>query len=370
MSGSVTNPRYQVLINGQNLNYVVAIEVSLPYLYNCGCFYFATTSLPSDLFSASWWGSTSTKSILVEIRLASDGVNYQSVITGYVDSYQYDPIGNVIHAVGRDLSALMLDKRLVTTYRNQSAADIARNFATEHNLSIISTPRPDLVGRFYDVDYDETYAGSFDLATNQWDLLCRLGSIAGVVPYVWGNTLYFNRPAQAPPVFNITFAQNAFGNLATNVGSIFFERQLSVARDVIVSVRSWHSKSKKTSSATIRTSSKIPESVPSTPTNYLALSPNLTQAQCLAKAAQLALDYSQHERVLTATIPSLALMTPQTVIEVSGTGTDFDMTYLQQGITYTIDFERGAMTYIRAKFSSDVCMYDEDTGNQIEKGAP
>jgi len=60
------------------------------------------------------------------------------------------------------------------------------------------------------------------------------------------------------------------------------------------------------------------------------LVPNLNQAQCLQKAQQLALDYSQHERVISASVPSLALMTPDTVIQVSGTGTDYDMTYFSR----------------------------------------
>jgi hypothetical protein len=197
-------------------------------------------------------------------------------------------------------------------------------------------------------------------------LLCRLGSEEGITPYVLGNTLFFNPPPLNPPTFSITAFRNAAGELASNVTELTLERHMTQARDVVVTVRSWNSRKKNTVSATVGTRTKVASSDPGVlVSNYLITSPNLSQAQCLAKAQQLALAYSQHERVLTATIPSLGLLDPQAVIALSGTGTDYDTTYYPQFVTYCVDFEGGGRTEILAKVSSGLSLYDADTGEQI-----
>ena len=94
--------------------------------------------------------------------------------------------------------------------------------------------------------------------------------------------------------------------------------------------------------------------------------PNLNQAQCLAKAQQLALDISRHERYARVIIPSLALMSPQTLIPVSGTGTDYDSTYFPLTITYEVTTERGATTFVEATVSSPLGIYDGETGQRLD----
>jgi len=223
-----------------------------------------------------------------------------------------------------------------------------------------------LVGRYYDKDHDEIHGGNFSCSTNEWDLLCQLGSEEGITPFVIGNTLYFNPPPVDPPVFPISFSRNAAGELVSNVTALKLERHMTQARDIVVTIRSWNSRKKATLSATTRTKTKVSSPDPSVlPTSYLIVIPNLTQAQCLAKAQQLALDYSQHERNLSATFPSIGFLTPQTVVRLSGTETDYDMTYYPQLVTYSIDFVNGAQTNITAKFSSDLYLYDDDTGEEI-----
>jgi phage protein D len=367
MSGSTVNaPRFRVTMNGTLLHGVKSVSATLPFNFQPGRFSFVKAFTPNDAFPASWWAATASKTMLVAIELSNDGRSFQQIITGNLDSHLYDPIQNVIAGAGRDLAASMCDERIVATYRNLTASQIAAQFASEHGLQTSITATTELAGRVYDQDHDETHSGDFSQATNEWDLLCRLGSQAGIMPYVLGNTLYFNPPPASPPTFQINFVRNPSGQLVSNVEQLRLERHLTLARDVSVTVRSWNSRKKKTYTATVRTKTKAPSTDPTEPTSkYLVVQPNLTQAQCLQKAQQLALDYSQHERIVTAAVPSLALMTPDTVIQVTGTGTDYDMTYYQQGVSYTLDFENGAHTSISAKFSSDLYLYDDDTGEQI-----
>lgn len=353
-------------MNGQILDGVKTLRISLPLAFRVGQFAFVKAFVPGDAFPVSWWTATGSKTMLVAIELSVDGTTFQQVITGNVDNHLYDPIANNICVAGRDLAALLCDERIVSTYRNQTASQIAATFAKEHRLSASITASTVLAGRYYDTDHDEIHGGDFSFAISEWDLLCRLGSEEGITPYVGGNTLYFNPPQENPMSFLINFSRNAGGELVSNVTDLKLERHMTEARDVIVTVRSWNSKKKTTFSATVRTKTKVPSLESDVlPSNYLVVVPNLTQVQCLTKAQQLALDYSQHERTVSATFPSFGLINPQAVIPLSGTGTDYDMTYYPQSVTYCMDFGSGARTEIFAKASSGLYLYDDDTGEQI-----
>jgi phage protein D len=276
-------------------------------------------------------------------------------------SVRWSMVANKLSVAGRDMAALLIDTRTLSTYPNQTSSEIAQKLATAHGLLANVTPTPTLVGRYYDADHDQTQSGDFSQATNEWDLLCKLGSKEGVIPYVSGMTLYFNPPAANPPVFAATFTRTAAGNLVSNVECLSVERHMTQARDVIVTVRSWHSRDKKTYSATVRTKTKTQSTDPTLqPSKYPVTEPNLTLAQCQALAQKLALDISQHERNVTIKGPSILLMDPRYVIELSGTGTDYDMTYYPQTITYQIAVDGGASTDIQAKFSSPIALFDEN----------
>jgi len=370
VSGTVNTPRYRVIVNGVTVPGVKHISVTLANIFQVGKFSIVKAFAVNDPFPASWWAATPNKTMMIEIDVAVDGVTFQQLITGNVDSHRYDPVANTITAVGRDQAAVFLDTRTVGTYRNQSAAQIAQTLASSHglqaNVTAASTP---LVGRTYDIDFDKTAGGDFADSSNEWDLLCRLGSQQGIVPYMQGATLYFNPPPASPPVYAVTVTRNENGIVSSAEG-MTLERHMTVARDVIVTVQSWHSRKKKVFSATYRTTTKEPSTDTALPpTKYFFKVPNLTQAQCQTLAQQKALDISTHERSVTVKAPSLVLLTPLHVISISGTGTDYDQSYYPQAISYEISMETAATTGIQAKFSSPVYLYDNDTGQQIGEQA-
>ncbi len=368
MSGTLRTPRYRVTLNGQPLDGVTSVWVSLPFCYRVGQFGISKAFLPNDPFGPSWWAATANQTMLVAIELSSDGVSFQQVISGNVDFQEIDPVANEMTAMGRDLAAALCDTRILGTYRNQTASEIVTRFAAEHGLQANITPTAPLIGRYYSNDFDAIASGNFSKATSEWDLLCRLGSIEGIVPYVFGNTLYFNPPPNLPPIFPIQFSRNPDGVLTANVTELQLGRHMDLACDVAVTVRSWHSRSKRSYSATVRGRAQgIGLSAHAPVARYLVVIPNLTQAQCLTKAQQLALEYARHERNIVALFPSLGLLTPQTAISLSGTGSDYDTTYLPQAVRYSVSFEGGAQTEIFAKSSSNPILIDDDTGEMITR---
>ncbi len=367
MSQSVLNyPRFRVTVNGSVLDGVSKVSITQANAYRIAGYCFVKGFVPSDAFPASWWAATANKTILVSIELSVDGSIFFPMIIGNADSQIYDAIANTISVAGRDLAGGLIDSRIAATYRNQTASEIAGQIAAEHGLQGSITPTATIVGRIYDVDHDETSSGDFSQVTNEWDLLCRLGEAEGIIPYVFGTTLYFNPQRANPPTYPVELTRNSNGLLVAGVTGLVLERHMTYARDVIVTVKSWNSRKKTTVTSTVRTKTRD-ESVDKTlkPSIYLYEVPNLSQAQCLAKAQQLALDISQHERYARVTIPSLALMDPQTLIQVSGTGTDYDMTYFPLAVTYELATEFGAVTFVEAKVSSPLDIYDDNSGQAL-----
>jgi phage protein D len=367
MSQSIVNyPRFRVTVNGAVLEGVSNVSVRQAGAFQIGGFCFKKGFVPDDAFPASWWAATTNKTMLVVIELSVDGSTFFPMITGDVDSHVYNAIENTISVAGRDLAAGLIDTRIVTTFRNLTASEIATQFAAEHGLQAMVTPTTTIVGRIYDVDHDETSSGDFSQITNEWDLLCRLGEAEGIVPYVFETTLYFNPPSGNPPVYPVELTRDFNGLLVAGVTDLLLERHMMYAQDVVVKVKSWNSRRKTSIISTVRTRTVDESSVMKVklPT-YLYEVPNLNQAQCLAKAQQLALEISRHERYARVIIPSLALMSPQTLLPVSGTGTDYDSTYFPLTITYEVTTECGASTFVEATTSSPLELYDDATGQRL-----
>ena len=362
---TVNTPRFRVTMNGTAVEGIDQVSITQAGSFDIGKFMFRKAFVQNDAFPPAFWAATANKTMAIEIELSIDGQTFTSQLVGNVDNHNWDLIANTISVTGRDLAGPMMDTRTFKSYRNQSASEIAQILATEHGLQASITKTTTLVGRYYDIDHDELSGDDFVQVTNEWDLLCRLGEKEGIIPYVFGNTLYFNPPAENPPVYQVFFTRDSNGNPVSNALNINAIRNLIVARDVIVVVRSWHSGKKSSFYSRVRTKTKTPGSDPNAmPTEYDIRVPNLTQAQCLALAQQLAKDISQHERMVQILLPSLVLLNPQYLIQLAGTGTDYDRTYNPRTIT-SISTDGGASTSLDVKNSSPLSLYDADTDEII-----
>jgi hypothetical protein len=370
MSQSITSiarqPLVQVLANNIALTGVLSVQWTDPRVYNVGSFTIAKAFTPAEQQPPAWWADTSNKQIDIEIRMALAPAGYVSLFTGLVDSHALDPLRRTIQLRGRDMAAQFLDTRITETYQNLTASEIATKLAQARGLSAQVTKTTTLVGRYYNADHDTIAAGGFSRAVNEWDLLCLLGQREGIVPYVKGGTLYFEVPTTPPPTYPLWVGQNADGVMLSNCKRLSCERALTMARDVQVTVKSWHSGKKGTviGSAVTKSLKAAGQAVP--PTNYVFEIPNLTRGQAEAAAQRLAQDIAQHERTITANLPGIATLMPQTVFNLTGTGTDYDgIDYFPSEVTHSVTPQGGFETSIAAKNYSPLSLYDGASGALI-----
>jgi hypothetical protein len=367
MSQSIARaPRVQVLANGAALTGVLSVQWSDPLAYNVGSFTIAKGFTPVDANGPAWWANTGNKQIDIEIKLALAPTGYVSMFTGQVDSHSLDPLRRTISLRGRDMAAQFLDTRITETYQNLTASEIAAALAQAHGMTAQVTPTTTLVGRYYSADHDTMAAGGFSCAVNEWDLLCLLGQREGIVPYVQGNVLHFQIPGTPPPYYALWVGQNSDGVMLSNCKTLSCERALTMARDVQVTVKSWHSGKKTvvTGSAVTKTLKASDPAVPKT--LYVFEIPNLTSAQAAAAAQRLAQDIAQHERTITARLPGIATLTPQTLFTLTGTGTDYDgIDYFSAQVTHSVTPRGGFETSISAKNYSPLSLFDGASGALI-----
>jgi phage protein D len=281
--------------------------------------------------------------LFIDIRMGIDGT-WSSLISGEADTLDIDPIRGIVTVHGRDLTARMIQARTRETFQNQTSSDIAALLASRNGLQgeITTTSTP--VGRYYQIEHDRTMLDQFSRAVSEWDLLVFLARREGFDVAVRGTTLHFRPPdTTAAPALALTPA---------DLVDLRLERSLTLARDIEVTVKSWNSRDQKAIMQTVRGSPEgLGQSI-GRPLQYAVVRPNLTPDEALRAAEAMLAELSQHERVITLTMPGELAIGAGTQITLSGTGTDFDQAYCVTEIERSFDPTRGFRQQIRAKNAS------------------
>lgn len=313
MGSAMRTPELLVLADGTALPGAISAHVSSGSNYAAARFQvqLAASMLPVGFIDQS--------GVTIEIRAGLDGV-VTSLVTGAVDMLRLDPVGGLMVLEGRDFTAAFIEARTREAFANHTASEIANILAARHDLSAQITATMTPVGRYYQAEHDRITLDQFARATTEWDLLVFLAQQEGFDVFVQGSTLYFQPP------------QDASVPVALQPGdceSLRLDRALTLARDIVVSVKSWNSRQKSSFVQTARAGSGTGIQRPGRDPvlNYILVRPNLTPQQALQLAQQVLADLSRHERSFEAVMPGELMLAPRSWIALSGTGSQFDATY-------------------------------------------
>lgn len=360
---TATRPRGAVFANGERLEGVVGFEVDNNTFYQADTFRvtLCLSKQPANR-GLAWWAEQREMEAELLVGLPATPESYgredlQSLLIGNVDDIEIDPIADEILLGGRDLTARFIDTKTVEKYQNLTASEVATKLAKEHGLTPVVTATTGTVGTYYQIDHAATQDDR-----PEWDVLTYLAQVSGFVVYVKGRELHFEpkpdpakvepyvlrwqpaTPDQASPVFN--------GN------RLRFHRNLTVARDIKVSVRSYNQKQKKGFTVTAdrkrvknATTSKVGRSgLP--PQKYSFFFPNMTPDEAQKKANQLLKDISEHEVNLSADVVGDTALNQGAVLKVEGTASAFDQLYFPASVVHSFDWDSGYRTTMQAKNSS------------------
>ncbi len=330
MSGAVCTPVVQVLADGVALPTPVSAAV-----VSNGYFHASEFSLEFAGASAvgAWWDVSPPW--VLDVAVSTDGASFVTLISGEVDSLDYDFATGAVSVSGRDFVAAMIEAKTQESFANQTSSEVVQTIAARHNLTAAVVPTTTLVGTFYQDDHTRQTLGQFARAQTEWDVLTYLAQHEGFDLWVQGRTIYFQPQAtQGAPDFTVAVTTGANGVRVANVEHLRGSRALTLAKDIQVEVHSWNSrqargftKSARSVGAKVAAIQPASNQVGTTTQRYVFVRPNLTEDQALQLAQSMLEQLGRHERTLDIEMPGELVMSPRSQIAVTGTGTSFDQSY-------------------------------------------
>lgn len=346
-------PRAIVTVNGDVASGLVSLEVDNNSFYQADTFrVHLALSVQPPARNWAWWASQTQIQIAVYAGFPKNVDQFTVadlalLVLGNVDDIDIDPVGDTITLVGRDLTSGFIDNQTYDKWPQQTSSQIATALAARRGLTAVVTATKTPAGRFYSVEHAlETRR------MTEWDLLTYLSKQEDFSVFVRGTTLFFQpraQPSDDPYVIQWQPPQaQAQAAPISNVVHLRFRRSLTIARDVIVSVRSFDMKTGR--AFTIQRSALHPQRTPGNPAQkYFRYIPGLTRQQALNRAQELLHEITQHEMQLSADMPADNILTPQNIVQVQGTGTVYDQIYYPAQIQRRWSFTEGYRMTVQAK---------------------
>jgi hypothetical protein len=347
-------PRLRLVANGLPITGAIEAEVQSNNHYAADRLS-ASIALGADIWaSAAFWSSQTT--VLIDVQFSLDAGNtFTSLIQGLVDTVSIDVISGVLRIEGRDLTALLIESRTQETFANRTSSEIATLLSLRHNLIPVVTSTTTPVGRYYQNEHDRVVLNQFSRSMTEWDLLVFLAGQEEFDVFISGTSLFF-QPASIGTISSVAMVPSQLQDLR-------LERSLTLARDIVVTVKSWNSRQQNAFSQTVRASgqqgsgsrvggSGLGSGGMGEAQHYIFVRPNLTMNDALKLAQQKATELTQHERVWEATMPGDLSLTPRHMVQLAGTGTDFDQIYFIDRIDRHLSMPQGFVQRIRAKNTS------------------
>lgn len=344
-------PRGLAFANGVKLSGVDSFSVDNNGFFQADTFRLGLvlSAQPKEM-DLAWWSEQTSIQVELLAGYPAEPDNFSradltSHIIGYADDIEIDPIGDTITLVGRDLTSKLLDAKRSITFQEATSSSIVARIAAEVGLKsqVTSTKAP--TGTFYQIMHRLVNSN-----VTYWEIVTKLAQLEQFLAYVQGDVLHFEpRVQEGVEPFELKFeaAPVAGGFIQANTQSISLSRNLTVARDINVTVLSWNAKAKREIKAMAhkaRIRNKNTAGVAKSdqpPQEYIRSIPGLSQDQAQAQANALLLQLSQHEMNLSFSLPADDRLTARRPIRLTGTNSKFDQLYFPSSVVRSFSFGGG-----------------------------
>lgn len=354
---STRQPRSIVMINGIRVAWT-DIEVNNNAYYQADSFRVTIPmrDQPSGI-DREWLAAQDLMEIEIYTGIPSDVSNYSTsdldlLITARVDNCPHDMVNDTITLTGRDYTADFIDTKTSKKWPQKTSSAVAIELATAHGLGISHIVKTSVkVGTYYAHDH-----AKLQMDMSEWDLLVWLASVENFQVYIKNKDLYFEPRAVVPLMYVMEWVDaSATSTKRFDGKSLTFDRNLTLAKDVIVHIKSWNQKQNK---GFIKTA-KAPRSKDKTvrgyrigkPQEFTYSIPNLTSEQALRRAWSKLKEITRHQMTMSASgIPAVGpdTLSPRHIIKVVGTGA-YDQNYNPDSITRRMSMTDGYLMDVIAK---------------------
>ena len=333
-TGMVRAPRLLVLVNGVPLASATQASVTSTAFFGADRFCVRAALTPEAAVLAQ------AASLNVDVQMALSPLEgFVSLVQGIADLVSLDPICGTLMLEGRDGSAALMETFTPEVFANRTSSEIAATIAGRHGLAADVQPTATPVGRYWELEHDRLTLNTAAGATTEWDLLVTLAAYEGFSLWVAQGALHFRPAPDMPPVALPVSA----------VSSLRLERALTFAGDIVVTVKSWHSRAGVGCTQSARTRRGAAQA-----RQYVFVVPNLTEDAALALAQRRLDELTGHEMVLCAEMPGELLLAPRMPVQLVGTGTPFDTLFRVDEIERRLDARLGFTQTLRARAGSGI----------------
>jgi hypothetical protein len=279
----------------------------------------ALNGMPPGM-GAQWWSEQSDLEVELLAGFPADrnhfsAADLDSLFVGTVDEVEIDWETNVVSVTGRDLTSRFIDNKTSEKFPNQTASQIVETLAGRRGLTPRVTATTTKVGAYYKDNHVR-----LDSDKTEWDLLTWLAREEGMVVYVQGRELHFEK-AQEKATYTVEYRPGGAGETPSgDFVRLKTTRVLTVARDLSVTVRSWNTKQKKAFERKAKRQRAGGGPKGGRVQEYSYSIPGLTPEQAQQRANQLLAELSRHEVRLAMSGPADNLLRKSDLIEFTGTG--------------------------------------------------
>lgn len=316
---------------------------------------FALGGLPAA-FGAGWFATqASIRCEIFATEAPADPDNYRPTdadrqILGQVDDIAFDMVAGTVEISGRDLTALFIDTKGTVGYLNKTSSQIATILAGQAGLTPVVTATKTTVGTLYSQNH-----ASLTQERSQWDILCQLAQFEDFDVFVRGSSLYFQpKPTDTGTRYAIQWTPPSSANAvpSANATDLQFSRSLTIAKGVVVTVRSWNAKQKK--GFTVSWPKTVHAAAPGTsgasgPISYNYSKPGLDVNGATQFARRKYAEVTRHMMKMAGDLPGDSILNCRLILQVRGTGTAFDQDYSPDSVKRSMSQHEGYRMALTAK---------------------
>jgi phage protein D len=364
LAGTVRAPRAYMLFQGQQF-VPTSLSVEMSTYRQSDSFSVSLALDATPGFQEDFWASLTTTAVSIFATNDATEGGYVQLFVGNVDDVELDFVSRRVRVRGRDLGSVLLETNTSEQFQNQSVTQIVNTIAQRVGLTAnVQVPSNDMQGDVYQTDY------SVDTEQDTlMNVLTRLAQRSGCVFWIDGTTLNFVPPdAVTGPTFVVQYQAPTPSSIAQgNFVSLVATRSYRLSRSIKIRTKSWQLKQKNG----LISEYMMPGSVTGTLVHdYKA--PNLTKQQADAFTQQRLNEISSREKTLTLSLPGDITLTPECPVQLIGTGTEFDQTYIVSRVEHY--FEQGSgyrmSVNVRNKDMSRTAQQTSGDNDETSYGTP
>lgn len=338
---------WRILVEGKALPGLISMEVSQNAHYQADTFRCQVALNAPGGQDGAWWGGDELKGQIFDLRASIDG-DERSLILGEADRISLHPETGLIEIEGRDLTRRLIDARIQEAFQNKTSSEIVTILAGRRGLTPVVTATTTPAHRYYAADHDRVQLDQFSHVGTEWDLIVRLAKNENFDAFVTGRELHFQ------PITDITKVE-PYGvrwspeGRTGDVLNLHLDRSLTLAKDVVVIVRSWSSGQGRGFTRSSPAGAARAKVAAGTAQRYTYTRPNLTEDQAQKEADRLREDITKHERNISFDCPGELDLTPRDAIKLHTGWPSWDQTYFVNTITRRFSVQGGAAQSVTAK---------------------